>query len=454
MEINNIIKKVWSVMAAAACAGVIGSITGLIFIKPVYSASARYYVYETAGEGTATAKEASEYVCLFSSGDFLNDVSQRAGLKYPEKKLKKMVKVQAVKKTSFLEIKIRSQKPSEVFQLHKVIERVKDRYISDITGGTLSVKIVETASFPKKSHRPGYGAVIFLFAVSGGTAAFFVTAKHHKKNIQSAKDISQKFIFPVIAEIPSYGFVTENNAGKKSPDFTAAFRKMNSGFKFNQDISTDNAGYNPDRNTIMINKNSAVDFSLAFKSFFSDIHQYSDTSKNIITISSAMPGEGKTTIAINLGITMASEGKQVLLIDGNMRNGRLMKAFGLNGSLAGLSDIIFGKVSAKEAILLTEYRSLFVLPNGTFNGNPLSLLTHSDTLAVIASLKEMFDYIIIDTPPVNVFSDVLTLTGISDLIFLTVRNKVTTEDDIEKAVKSFELSDVKISGFVLNDTET
>ena len=74
----------------------------------------------------------------------------------------------------------------------------------------------------------------------------------------------------------------------------------------------------------------------------------------------------------------------------------------------------------------------------------------SDT---VNQLKPMFDYIIIDTPPVNTVSDVLTLTQISDGVIIVARQNHTIYSDIEKAIKSFELADTNISGFILNDTD-
>lgn len=176
-----------------------------------------------------------------------------------------------------------------------------------------------------------------------------------------------------------------------------------------------------------------------------------------IVISSSSPNEGKTTTTINLAITFAQAGQRVLLLDCDLRKPKIHHYFSIPNS-PGLTNYLGSTVSAlrKDRIDLfdvihqTEYENLSVLCSGSIPPNPAELLGSELMADFLIELERSFDYIIIDTSPINVVSDALPLIRESDGVVLIVRSNQTTHPDVQRAISSLEFIDAKILGFVVN----
>lgn len=183
--------------------------------------------------------------------------------------------------------------------------------------------------------------------------------------------------------------------------------------------------------------------------------QFSSTDAEIqtIVVTSSGPGEGKSTTSSNLATVMAQSGKKTLLIDCDQRKPKLHKLFEISNE-KGLSDYIVGEAKFDDVINCTEQEDLYLLTSGTRPPNPAELLASSRMKQFISMLKESFDYIILDTPPVMVVTDAQILAQYCDGCVLVVSS---AEVDKQAAIKSKELLDkvnAKILGVVLNKLDT
>lgn len=174
-------------------------------------------------------------------------------------------------------------------------------------------------------------------------------------------------------------------------------------------------------------------------------------SKNTIVISSALPGEGKSATALNLGISFSQLGQRVLLIDGDMRNPTIYKKLKVNNS-KGLSSALGGFCEVGE-VIKNVYENFDVLTSGPLPPNPTELLGSDNMSELLEGLEEYYDFIIVDTPPINVVSDALILAPKTDGVVLVIREKQTTHEQFKKALRSIEFADVKLLGSVLNGAE-
>lgn len=165
-------------------------------------------------------------------------------------------------------------------------------------------------------------------------------------------------------------------------------------------------------------------------------------------ISSANPGEGKSTTALNIASSFSQLGSKILIIDADMRKPILHKKAHIeNGK--GLSSVLVGFCGIDEAIHeINPY--LYLLPSGPTPPNPGELLASEAFDEIMDSLKEKFDYVIVDTPPINVVSDAVVAATRTDGIVLVARDKKTYHDEFKNAVSSVEFANVKILGAVLN----
>ena len=167
-----------------------------------------------------------------------------------------------------------------------------------------------------------------------------------------------------------------------------------------------------------------------------------------LLVTSAIPGEGKTLISANLAITLAMHRQRTLIIDGDLRGGSLGGLFNLE-TRAGLADWWEAKATPIKALYRAEQLPLWALPAGKYHDSPLSILQSSDFAELLAQFNEMFDWILIDAPPLIPFEDAATLANLSDAALLVTRQGFTPKKLLRKALQS--IDGVKIVATVLNE---
>lgn len=176
-----------------------------------------------------------------------------------------------------------------------------------------------------------------------------------------------------------------------------------------------------------------------------------DDAKTIM-ITSSVPGEGKSFISSNLATAFAQNNKKTLLIDCDMRLGRLHKIFEISNK-KGLSSLILKleeDASYEQYIQKTEVKNLFVLPRGVVPPNPSELLSSKRFVKVIKDLEKVFDHIIIDSVPVNGLSDALVISKVADKVLIVSRYGKTDIADLENTKKSLDNVGAKLAGVVIN----
>lgn len=178
-----------------------------------------------------------------------------------------------------------------------------------------------------------------------------------------------------------------------------------------------------------------------------------------IVVTSSAPNEGKTTTTVNLAVAISQADQKVLLIDGDLRKPKIHHYFSVPNS-PGLTNYLSDKVSGKRTADLfsvvhpTEYENLCVLCSGSIPPNPAELLGSELMVDFLDEVSNDFDYIIIDTPPINVVSDCLPLIRESDGALLVVRSNKSTHPELKNALAALEFIDAKIIGFIVNFVES
>ena len=173
--------------------------------------------------------------------------------------------------------------------------------------------------------------------------------------------------------------------------------------------------------------------------------------KKSIVVSSAGPSEGKSTLSSNLAISLAKLQKKILLIDADMRKPKLHRIFNAKNSF-GLSDILLDS-GVEKAIVGISGLNLDFIPAGTVPPNPSELLGSKAFSDLISEFEKIYDYIIIDTPPILVVSDALTLSGTAAGVLLSSMYKKTTYADFNKVLASLELAKFHVLGNVIGGTK-
>ena len=183
--------------------------------------------------------------------------------------------------------------------------------------------------------------------------------------------------------------------------------------------------------------------------------QFSSIDKEIkvILLTSSMPGEGKSFISSNLACAFAAVDKKVLLIDCDLRRGRQHKIFGVSNN-KGLSNLLISNIDSFDKYIQgTHIPNVSILPMGVLPPNPSELLGSSKNKNLINKLKDKYDIIILDCPPVSGLADTVTMTTVSDAVVLVSSVNKLPAELLEKSKKTLEQVNAPLAGVIINNVE-
>lgn len=172
----------------------------------------------------------------------------------------------------------------------------------------------------------------------------------------------------------------------------------------------------------------------------------------VISVTSSIPGEGKTTISINLAFALGQLEK-ILLIDADMRRPSVAKTFSLPSYQVGLSNIVAGTHSFDECLIHDEDSGLDIITAGTLPPNPQELLASASFAQLIAQVKGKYDRIVIDTPPTQAVSDAIVVAQHSSSLIYVVKADSTREKTIQSGLDRLLAAGVRVDGIVLNHVD-
>ncbi|MCK4508193.1 MAG: polysaccharide biosynthesis tyrosine autokinase [Desulfuromonadales bacterium] len=293
-----------------------------------------------------------------------------------------------------------------------LLTKIKEQ---SITGETrpVNIWIVEHAKVPKKPVRPVVAANLILgllFGLCCGVSCAFLI-NHLDNRIKSTEGLGDDLGIPILGGVP---FNSEANAMKEIVR-TAP-------------LSVFAESYNALRTTLLL---SSV-----------------GTPPKRILVTSSIAGEGKTTTAVNLALTMAKSGSRVLLLDADLRKPNIHKVFKLRNK-TGLSSFLSGG-SGKSILFKSSQENLLIIPAGPVPPNPYELLNSDRMVGLIESLGEDFDVIICDSPPIFPISDSRLLSRAFDGLIMVARSGLTTYPMAHNSIKLLRDVNAKIIGLVVN----
>ena len=178
--------------------------------------------------------------------------------------------------------------------------------------------------------------------------------------------------------------------------------------------------------------------------------QFSGRNLKVITLTSAQSGEGKSTTATNLAISFARAGFRTLLIDADTRNSVMSGTFKSNERYQGLTSFLSGNAELSDVICDTSIDNLMIIPAGQVPPNPTSLIQNDNFKAMIETVRGLYDYVIIDTPPLGLVIDAAILAHYSDASLLVVKAGADKRRTVTKLKEQLEQSGSVFLGVILN----
>lgn len=209
------------------------------------------------------------------------------------------------------------------------------------------------------------------------------------------------------------------------------------------------AGSSP-KDNLLLTENTPFVIKEAYKSLRTNVmFSLPGTECKCVGVTSASPSEGKSTTAINLAISLAQIGKRVLLIDCDMRIPAVASRFRIQ-AVPGLSDFLVGQARVEETVRQLDQFNLSVMPSGSIPPDPTGLLEAKQLEHLFTAFRKIYEYVIIDLPPVTSVADAVILSKYVDGFVLVAKEKFTEHRAVSEMLRQLRLADARILGFVTN----
>jgi tyrosine-protein kinase Etk/Wzc len=293
-------------------------------------------------------------------------------------------------------------------------------------GRVSNVRLVDAAMLPEKPVKPNRPVIVALAALGGlflgVLLAFFKKSLYGR--IDTPEQVERVSGMPVFATIPH---------SKKQKELFEQVHSRQQKVPLLANVSSTDVAIESLRNF-----RTALQFSLPqFKN-------------NIVVISGATPGLGKSFVSANLAAIMAATGKKVLLIDSDLRNGLLHLYFGF-GRQDGLSDAIAGARTVDQVIHRSVIQNMDFISTGTLPPNPAELLLRPDFGTILQQMSSRYDLVLIDATPLLAVADTLIIGAHAGAIYIMTRAGVTTPGEISESMKRLRQAGLEAKGVLFND---
>ena len=484
--VRAVLNRSWIVAVTAVLAAVIAFMGTFFFITPKYKASALFYVNNsslsvgdaslslTTGDISASRNLVKSYIVILKTRASLNDVIDYAGVDRSYSAVKGMITAAAVDETEIFEVVVTSTDPYEAEKIANAITYILPKRIANIIDGT-SAKVVDTAVVPSGPSSPSYTKNVIIGFLVGVVLSVGLIAIREifDITIRTEEDVAQCCAHPILSMIPdmtehSKGSYYYYGYGRRRRHYYYANGKKHSSYAYadaekakEKAKAKAKSAYNTDKSSgkepVLIGDGISFAASEAYKLLRAKLQfSFVGSSKcRVIGLTSALSGEGKSLTAVNLAYTLAQLDKKVILIDGDMRRPTLAEKLGIQKK-PGLSSYLTNQSPLEDLIqkYMSGEKEMFdVVAAGQNPPNPVELLSSETMAEMVERLRETYDYVILDLPPVGEVSDAMSVANLLDGMLLVVRQNYCDRTVLSNAVRLFAfLKTNKILGVVFNCT--
>ena len=368
-----------------------------------------------------TQERMDSYARLLTTAELAQQVVDDLGVPLTANQVVSTVSVVPLAKTDMLEVTVTDTSPERAQAIAESLGRqfalkVAALETTDTAQGPLvEIRTVEPATFEPAPVGPGLSRYLALGAVLGllGGLAFALARRRLDNTVRTLGDaqaaadttlVTRLFEQKDLSKPPLVGRL----AGLSSA--TKAFRAVR--------LTVENAS-GPNR-------------------------------PRVVVVTSAAPGEGKSTVAVGLAVSLARSGSRVLLVDANLWRPRLTEYLGLAASASGLTDVLAGGAEVNDVTLSTDDSRLRVLPAGPLPEDPGELLGSPVMRALLDGLREAYDVVVVDTPPLLPLVDGAAVSALVDGVLLVTRHGKTSRDELAEAATALSAVEARILAVVIN----
>jgi len=439
LDVVNILQLLWKhkipIVVLSAFFAIISVVRAMCFTNDTYTTTGVLYVSNqmeapidkatiTANDIVVSRALGETYLEILNTRSFFEEVSKDVGGKFSPKDISGMINVEIINETELIRIYTTALTPEDAYLVSEsIFKKAQDRLLKVYSSGR--VEVIDAPYFPQQPNGKGVtkkavSGIILGFAL--GVIYIFIRNFFDTK-VRSSADVSRRYGLSILGEI--CGTSARSKKDKEAAKQETYILHADSGF---DTVET----YKAIRTNIM--------FSIP----------KSDSGK-VVAVTSAAPGEGKTTTTINLAKTFAQTGAKVLLIDSDLRKSRVQQYLNIEYS-EGVTNVLCGFCELDKAITKDVDKNLDVLLAGEVPPNPAELLASEEFDNMLLELCNLYDYIFIDTPPITVVTDAAILMQKSHAAIIVVRENQTTYDLLDETMDNMQRTGVKLIGVVVVDS--
>jgi succinoglycan biosynthesis transport protein ExoP len=429
-DLLSVLRARWIVIVAAT---LVGGLVGLglsLLTTPTYQSRVQFYVTVAAGDSAAAAYQGSlgaqqrvqSYAELVKSTDIAQQVVDGAGADLTASQVAAETTATADAKTVLLNVAATNSDPQRALALAQgfgeVLPEAINRLETPDGGGPALAKLTvvnppalpSSPVAPKTEQNVAIGLVLGLLA-GVGLVLLINTLDRRVKSKEQLEEITGK---PVVGSIP----FRKDEDKEKGAEHLVPFRE----------------GHSPAAESFR-----RLRTNLQFLNV--------DSPPRVIVLTSSVATEGKSETAINLSLALAESGNRVLLIEADLRRPLVVSYMSMPDKV-GLTNILSGQAEFADVVQETRHEGVDLLACGPLPPNPSELLASEMARQLFEELRKVYDYVIIDSPPLLPVTDGALLSRIADGALLVVRSHRTTGDQVAQAVDNLEKADATLLGLV------
>ncbi|GJN41995.1 polysaccharide biosynthesis tyrosine autokinase [Corynebacterium ammoniagenes] len=422
-----ILRKYWVLVVVATVVGLAAGLGLSFLMTPEYQAKTQLYVSVRSESGstgdlvqgaTFSRQIVNSYVTVVNSSAVLDPVAEELQLDGTGTELSDHITASSPAESALIDITASSSSPEEAATIANHVGEsfktvVKTQLEPETDGSSpISLTTTERASVPNSPVSPNYLVNIVLGLLVGLVVGFGVAILRTvlDRRLHSADDIAQITDRPLLGEI-----IDDPEA---------------------------------DKNRIIVSTKPRSPRAESFRALRTNLQFLNvGAKKRVFVVSSSRPSEGKSTTSLNLAATLAQTGASVIVVEGDLRMPTFAKYLDIEGG-AGLTDVLIGRAELVDVIQRWGRDPYYVLPAGRIPPNPSELLGTTEMEEVLETLRDQFDYVIIDAPPVLAVTDAVVLEKLATGLLMVVATGFTTRQELEDSMQVLETAGTNVLGVV------
>jgi capsular exopolysaccharide synthesis family protein len=341
--------------------------------------------------------------------------------------------------------------------LNTLVAKQNETLVSARLGGlrSSSIRIVDKALVPGGPYSPNTRRSLMmalLLGLIGGLGLIFLV-EFLDNSVKGPEDVEKLVGLPSLGVIP---FLSPDatkkrySSGKYGYSYRSDYRKS-----YGDGSSGESDQPPPEKRQIELINHLYPKFSISedYRTVRTSIlFSHADTAPKVISFTSSMPQEGKTSTVANLAVAFAQLESRILVVDGDLRKPRMHKVFNSRNTI-GLAGYLTGKVGLEEIVQKTSIERIWLVPSGPHPPNPSELLNSKRMKELIRIVRDKFDYVLIDAPPALAVIDPVIISSLSDVTVFIIRAGKTTRKALVRAVGEVRKSKADIVGVVFNEVK-